>query len=107
MATRLVNYRLLNVGYLARRPVRKPLLQRRHRQTRFVWARGQLNWCDGHWQRVVLSYESRFLLYRQDGRIRAPRQAHEALPDERVLPRVQAGGSGVTIWGSFHNRGKS
>ena len=64
----LVNYRLLNAGYLARRPVEKPLLQKRHRQARFVWARGQLNWCDGHRQQVAFSDESRFLLYRQDGR---------------------------------------
>ena len=107
VTTRLVNYRLLNAGYLARRPVRKPLLQRRHRQARFVWARGHLNWRDGHWQHVVFSDESRFLLYRQDGRVRVRRQAHEALLDECVLPRVQAGGGGVTIWGAFHSRGKS
>ena len=107
LATRLVNYRLLNAGYLARRPVRKPLLQRRHRQARFVWARGHLNWCDGHRQQVAFSDESRFLLYRQDGRVRVLRQAHEALLDECVLPRVQAGGSGVTKYGVFYNRGKS
>ena len=89
VATRLVNYRLLNAGYLARRPVGKPLLQKRHRQARFVWARGQLNWCDGHRQQVAFSDESRFLLYRQDGHVRVLRQAHEALLDECVLPRVE------------------
>lgn len=107
VTTRLVNYRLLNAGYLARRPVRKPLLQQRHRQARLAWARGHLNWRVGHWEHVVFSDESRFLLYRQDGRIRVRRQAHEALLDECVLPRVQAGGGGVTIWGAFHNAGKS
>ena len=48
MTTRLVKYPLLNGGYLASRHVRKPLLQRRPRQARFVWAHGHLNWCDGH-----------------------------------------------------------
>jgi len=93
-----VTTRLVNAGCLARRPVRKPLLENIHRQARFVWVRGHLNWCDGHWQHVVFSDESISLLYRQ---------SHEALLDERVLPRVQAGGGGVTIWGAIHNRGKS
>ena len=26
---------------------------------------------------------------------------------ETPLPRLKAGGGGVTIWGAFHNRGKS
>jgi len=90
MTTRLVNYRLLDPGYL-----RKALLQRRHRQARFVWARWHLNLYDGYWQHVV--FESIFLLYRQDGRVRVHRQAHEALLDECVLLRVQAGGGGVKI----------
>ena len=63
--------------------------------------------CDGHWQHIVFSDESRFLLYRQDGRVRVLTQAHEALLDECVLPRVEAGGGGVTIWGAFYSRGKS
>ena len=77
--------------------MRKPLLQKRHRQARVVWARGQLNWFDGHWQHVVFSDESRFLPYRQDGRVRMLRQAHKALLDGSVLPRIQAGVDGVTI----------
>ena len=88
VATRLVNYRVLNTVYLARRPVGKPLLQKRHRQARFVWARGQLNWCDGHWKYVVFSNESRLLLYRNDGRVLVLRLADEALLDECVLPSL-------------------
>ena len=72
-----------------------------------MWARGDLNWCDGHWQHVVFSDESRFLLYRQDDRVRVIRQVHEALLDQCSLPRVQAGGGEGTIWGAFNNRGKS
>ena len=71
-----------------------------------MWARGHLNWCDGPWQHFVFSDESRFVLYRQDGRVRVLRQAHEALLDECIQPRAQAGGGGVTIWGVCHSRGK-
>ena len=106
VTTRLVNHRLLNAGYLARRPVRKPLLQLRHRRARLAWARGHLNWQVAHWEHVVFSDEARFLLYRCDGRVRVRRQAHEALLDECVLPRVQAGGGGVTVRGCFHSTSK-
>jgi len=121
--------RLLNAGYLARRPVRKPLFvwtrghlnwcdgdwqhvvfsdeSRPVRKPLFVWTRGHLNWCDGDWQHVVFSDESRFLLYRQDGRVRVLRQAHDVLLNECVLPRVQASGGRVTVWDASLRRGKS
>ena len=35
------------------------------------------------------------------------RQAHEALLDECVPPRLQAVDGGVTIWGVCYSRGKS
>jgi hypothetical protein len=101
------NYRI-NTSYLAIGPVRKPLQQRKDTDKRdLYWVHGRLNWCDGDWQHVVFSNESRLFLYRNDGRVLLLRQAAEALLDECVLPRVQAGGSGVTKYGVFYNRGKS
>ena len=35
------------------------------------------------------------------------RKAHDALLDQCVLPRVNAGGGEVTIRGTFHRKGKS
>jgi hypothetical protein len=88
---------LVLAGYFARRPLRKPLLRQRHRLATFAWAEQCLNWSVGHWQHVIFSDESPFLLYRNDGRIRVRRQVHEALTDQTVLARVQAGGGGVTV----------
>lgn len=106
VSSRLVRYRLLNAGYFARRPVRKPILQPRHRLARLEWSRDHLNWQHAHWQHVVFSDESRFLVYPQDGRVMIRRQTHESLNEDCVLPRVQAGGGGVTVWGAFHSTGK-
>ena len=97
VTTRLVHYRLLSAAHFARRPLRKPLLQQRHCQARFAWEEQHLNWRVGHWQ-----HESRFLLYRENGRIRVRRQAHEVLTDQTLLPRVQAGGGGVTARLAVH-----
>ena len=40
------------------------------------------------------------------GRIRVRRQQHEAYNEDCIVPRVQAGGGGVTIWGVLHHGGK-
>jgi len=87
----LVNLRLIRAGYFARRPLKKPLLLQRHRQARMDWARNHLRWRPGHWKHVIFSDESRFLLYRIDGRIRVRRQQHEAYNEDCIVPRVQAG----------------
>jgi len=41
-----------------------------------------------------------------DGRIRVRRQQREAYNEDCTVPRVQAGGGGVIIWGAFHHGGK-
>jgi len=57
---------------------------------------------DGDWQHVEFSDKCRFLMYHQDGRVRVRTPTHEAILNECVLPRVHAGGGGVTVWGTFH-----
>jgi len=87
----LVNLRLIRAGYFARRPLNKPLLLQKHRQARPDWAKNHFRWRPGHWQHDIFSDESKFLLYRIDGRIRVRRQQHEAHNEDYIVPRVQAG----------------
>lgn len=103
---KLVNNRLFKAGLPARRPLRKPNLLPRHRRARLQWVRRHRNWHVAHWEHVIFSDEVRFLLYRQDGRIKVRRQVGEALREDCILPRVQGGGGGVTFWGAFHSRRK-
>ena len=103
----LVNGRLLRAGYHARRPLRKPRLSRRHRERRLQWARNHLNLQREHWNHVIFSDEARFEVYRHDGRIRVRRRVEELYHEQCILPRVQAGGGGITVWGAFHAGGKS
>ena len=107
VSRRLVNNRLVKAGFRAKRPLRKPKRTINHRQRRLQWARQHQNIQLGHWQHVIFSDESRFLLHRHDGRIRVRRQVHEAYNDDCILPRVQAGGGGLTVWAAFHSRGKT
>ena len=103
----LVNKRLVSAGYYARRPLSKPLLQQRHRRQRLQWAREHHAWRAQHWTHVVFSDEARFEVYRRDGRVRVRRRHQERYNEACILPKVQAGGGGITIWGAFHAGGKS
>jgi hypothetical protein len=51
-----------------------------------------------NWKIIVWSYGSRLLLSHADGRVRIWRKQHESM-DPSCL--VQAGGSGVLVWGMF------
>jgi len=66
-------------------------------------ARNHLRWRPGQWQHVIFSDESRFLLYRIDDRIRVRRQQYEAYNDDCIVPRAQAEGGGIILWGAFHH----
>ena len=103
----LVNGRLVRTGYRARRPLRKPLLKQNHRQRRLQWARDHLRLQQHHWNHVVYSDEAIFEVYRHDGRIRVRRRVEELYHETCRLPRVQAGGGGITVWGAVHAYGKS
>jgi hypothetical protein len=72
-----------------------------------TWAMDHLLWRVPHWIHVVFSDEARFEVYRQDGRIRVRRRVEELYHEQCILPRVQAGGGGITVWGAFHAGGKT
>jgi len=99
----LVNLWLIRAGYFLRKALKKLLLLQTHQQEHVGWARNHLRWRPGQWQHVIFSDESRSLLYRIDGRIRVRRQQYEAYNEDSVVPRFQAGGGGVTIWGAFRH----
>ena len=64
------NRKLLQYGYRARRLTKCPRLSVRHRVARLLWAREHRRLHPGHWQHVVFTDESRFILDRKDGRQR-------------------------------------
>ena len=100
------NKRLLQAGYRARRPIRRPLLTQRHRAARLRWATYRQHWNARTWNRVLWSDESKFNLFMADGRMRVRRLQNEAYRDDCIVPRVQGGGGSVLVWGCFSYHGK-
>ena len=102
-----VNRRLLQHGYRARRLTKCPRLSVRHRVARLLWAREHRRLHPGHWQHVVFTDESRFILDRKDGRQRVRRLAGENLRDDCIHETTQGGGGSVMIWAGIHYGGKT
>ena len=54
---------------------------------------------------VIFTDESRFTLFRNDGRTYVRRRVGEALLPECIAPTVKFGGGGVMVWGTLTARG--
>ncbi|XP_071114768.1 uncharacterized protein [Haliotis cracherodii] len=66
-------------GIRAYRPFYGMALTRLHRQRRLQWARTVRRWQRRDWARVLFTDESRFCLFRNDGRVRVFRRKGERL----------------------------
>ncbi|PIO12865.1 hypothetical protein AB205_0151530 [Aquarana catesbeiana] len=68
------------------------------RHNRLEWSNAHIQWRLALWRGVLFTDESRFSLYRADGRQRVWRHVGERFADVNVVDRVAHGGSGVMVW---------
>ncbi|GBM53755.1 Transposable element Tcb2 transposase [Araneus ventricosus] len=64
-------------------------------------AREHREWTREDWKRVAWSDESRFRLFRADGKLRIWRQVHEAMDPACQVGTVQGHGGSIMVWGVF------
>ena len=103
-----VRNRLHDAGLRAQRPHRGPVLTRRHRQNRLLWANQHRPWAaDNQWRRVWFSDESFFLLQRHDRRSRVYRRRNERFAQNCVDEAPPHGGGGAMVWGMISYNGRS
>ena len=91
--------RLHSAGYYARRPIKRPLLTRQHKVARLAWCRERRRWNLANWRKVHWSDESRFLLFKTDGRTRVWRQRNSAYAQRNIMEQVPFGGGSIMVWG--------
>ncbi len=82
----------------ARRPHRGLDLTAVRRRNRLEWANAHIRWRLALWRGVLFTDESRFSLYRADGRQRVWHRVGERFADVNVVDRVAHGGGGVMVW---------
>ncbi len=69
-----------------------------YRRSRLEWANAHIRWCLALWRGVLFTDESRFSLYRADGRQCVWRRVGERFADVNVVDRVAYGDGGVMVW---------
>lgn len=89
--------RLRQHGIRARHPYRGPFLTLQHQINRLIWARRVRRWQQRDWARVLFSDESRFCIFRIDGRQHVYRRVGERLAPNCVHQVGPFGGGGLIM----------
>ena len=89
------------------RPCTAPRLLRHHRRARRHWCRNVRRWTLIHWRRIWFSDESRFQLYRHDGRMRIYRRRNERYIPQCIRGVDRYGGGSVMVWGAISMNGRT
>ncbi|GFR84592.1 transposable element Tcb1 transposase [Elysia marginata] len=90
-----VRRRLSTSGLRARRPYICPILTKRHRHQRTLWAQEHAAWDRIQWRSVVFSDKSRFCIEHANGRLRVWRRSGERYQADYV--RNTTGGGGASL----------
>ena len=109
ISPKTVGSRLREIGLRARRPyVGLPLTQaRRLRRMAWLMAHAPRLFLMRQWRQVLFMDESRFTLYRADGRRRVYRRRGERFADACVVEWDRFGGGSIMVWGGIAHGIKS
>ena len=84
--------------------VRKPLVTKRNQIKRLNWAKERQAWRN-EWDNIIWSDESKFELFRSDGRRWVWRRPHERYDVNCLIPTMKSGRDEVMVWGCFTRHG--
>ncbi|GFV57606.1 transposable element Tc1 transposase [Trichonephila clavipes] len=84
---------------------KKPLITERNRLKRLEFAKEYINKPIDFWKNVIFSDESKFNIFKSDGRKLVWRKPCTAFHTKNVLPTVKHGGGSVMIWGCMASKG--
>lgn len=96
---------LHEAGLNGRTARRKPYISKVNRRKRLAYAKEHVN--DGHdfWKKVVFTDESKFNLFKSDGRVTVWRKRNCELDEKNITPTVKHGGGSVLVWGCMSANG--
>ncbi|KAM8718847.1 hypothetical protein ACLKA7_001539 [Drosophila subpalustris] len=84
---------------------RKPLISPINQEKRLEFAKEFQSKPASFWDQVLFTDESKFNIFRSDGRITVWRKPNTALEKKNLAPTVNHGGGGVMVWGCMSAAG--
>lgn len=100
ICTKTIRNFLHEQGFYGRVGAKKPFISETNRRKRLAWAKERKEWVN-EWENIIWSDESKFELFRGDGRRWVWRRPDERYNIECLNPTVKSGQQGVMIWGCF------
>lgn len=107
LSTDTVRRRLAEANLKPLRPANGPKLERHHRQSRLRYCREHENWSLDDWSRVMFSDESRFCLYKHDGRKKVYRRPGERYNQACMEEKIPYGGGSVHVWAGISSESRT
>lgn len=98
------NYLHMN-NLFGRVACKKPLISEKNIKSRLEVAKSWSTWAMKKWNKVLFTDESKFNLFKSDGRTTVWRKPGERLNLKNVVPTVKYGGGSVLVWGSMSSNG--
>lgn len=92
-------------GLQSRVKQKKPLLKKKHRQQRLLFAKKYKNWTVDDWKQVIWSDETTINLYGSDGRSYCWKRPGEQLQPHHIKPTVKYGRGSIFVWGCITSQG--
>ena len=94
-----VRRELRKKGLFGRARHRKPLLSKRHKKLRRIWAEEHIGWKFKQWKKMWWSDEKKVSLVGSDGRRWCRRRKGEEYLERNVAKTVKHGGGKLNVWG--------
>ncbi len=90
----------MNKIFMVRLELKKSFINKTNRKKRLAWAKERKEWVN-EWENIIWSDESKFELFREDGKRWVWKRPDERYNIECLNPTVKSGQQGVMIWGYF------
>jgi transposase len=103
--TNTIRNRLHEIGFYGRVARKKPLVNKVNRVKRIAYAKTMMKMPFVYWEKVLWSDESKFNLFRSDGKSMVWRTPGEEFDPKCTVPTVKYNGGSVMVWGCFARSG--
>jgi transposase len=105
VSARTVQRRLKEQGLLCRVRRSKPYISPTNKEKRRLWAMQHIRWTVEDWRRVIFSDESKFMLFKSDGRQYCWIKPGQALDPRFTKKTIKHGAGSLMVWGCVTGQG--